>query len=169
MIISYPFVNCFGIILPETEQVAAQPNSSAHAWRPRLRPQGKSTVFVSSAFCCRLCDRKSRRSGSETNRRADQPTEAPPHCPKSILLAAVVTSKPAPKPNANRPQTRHLSAAPATTKPNLRNPTQSDLETGSETRKASEERTRGKAVSAWPFMEIWRGSGSGEGRFSKDR
>src|SRR5712671_5834649 len=57
MRVSYPFVNCFGIILPETEQVAAQPNSSAHAWRPRLRPQGKSTVFVSSAFCCRLCDR----------------------------------------------------------------------------------------------------------------
>lgn len=57
MTISYPFVNCSDIILPETEQVAAQPNSSAHAWRPRLRPQGKSTVFVSSAFCCRLCDR----------------------------------------------------------------------------------------------------------------
>src|ERR1700730_6814523 len=57
MRISYPFVNYFGIILPETEQVAAQPNSSAHAWRPRLRPQGKSTVFVSGAFCCRLCDR----------------------------------------------------------------------------------------------------------------
>jgi len=57
MTISYPFVNCSDIILPETEQVAAQPNSSAHAWRPRLRPQGRSTVFVSWAFCCRLCDR----------------------------------------------------------------------------------------------------------------
>jgi hypothetical protein len=27
MTISYPFVNCSDIILPETEQIAAQPNS----------------------------------------------------------------------------------------------------------------------------------------------
>ena len=36
-------------------------------------------------------------------------------------------------------------------------------------RKASEERTCGKAVSAWRSMGIWRGSGFGEGWFSQDR
>ena len=35
--------------------------------------------------------------------------------------------------------------------------------------KASEERTRGKAVSAWRSMEIWRGSGFGGGWLSEDR
>ena len=36
-------------------------------------------------------------------------------------------------------------------------------------RKASEERTRGKVVSAWPSMGIWPGSGVGGECFSEDR
>jgi hypothetical protein len=57
MRVSYLFVNCSDIILPETEQVAVQPNSSAPRMAASPGTTGKSTVFVSSAFCCRLCDR----------------------------------------------------------------------------------------------------------------
>ena len=40
---------------------------------------------------------------------------------------------------------------------------------GGRRRKASDERTRGKAVSAWRAMGIWRRSGFGEERRLRDR
>ena len=40
---------------------------------------------------------------------------------------------------------------------------------GGRRRKASEEGTRGKAMIVWRSMGIWRGSGVGEGWFSRDR